>query len=265
MNTTTAVPGQRSHTTAEQDLPLSTTGPVVGVKTTKIYCRTICRPSVRPKPENCVPFPSAEAARAAGYRACKLCRPDDESPPLRKESRTMRRPALIRYAVDFTPLGYAFVGLTERGLCCLYLLDDTNPTPGLARMRADFPGAELVEDRAALGPMLERVRAHLTDGHACDDLPLDLHGTPFQKKVWEALRTIPRGTTRTYGAVAQQLGLPVSAARAVGTACGANPVSVLVPCHRVLRSNGELGGFRWGLERKRALLDQECPQGSLAL
>jgi AraC family transcriptional regulator, regulatory protein of adaptative response / methylated-DNA-[protein]-cysteine methyltransferase len=175
------------------------------------------------------------------------------------------RPKLIRYAVGETALGHAFVALTERGLCLLFLLDDADPAPGLKRLRADFPEAELVEDVSALEPLLKRIRAHFHDGRACNELPLDLHGTPFQLRVWSALRTIPRGGTRTYGALAQQLGLPPGAARAVGAAVGANPVAVLVPCHRVIRANGELGGYRWGPDRKRALLDQECAQQLLAL
>jgi O-6-methylguanine DNA methyltransferase len=258
MNTTTITPTAADVPATSAAPALSQSGPVVGVRTTRIYCRPICRPSVAPKPENCTPFLSAEAAEAAGYRPCKLCRPEEGGAGKTRDGVAKPRPKHIRYAIGPTPIGYAFLALSERGLCVLYFLDEADPAPGLARLRADFPRAELVEDAAAVAPMLERVWAYLEGGDAGDDLPLDLHGTPFQQRVWGALRTIPRGATLTYGAIAKQLGLPMGAARAVGTAIGANPVAVLVPCHRVVRSNGALGGFRWGLDRKRALLEREC-------
>jgi O-6-methylguanine DNA methyltransferase len=155
-----------------------------------------------------------------------------------------------------TPLGYAFVAMTDRGVCALLLLESDDPAPGLERLRDEVPGAVTIEDRAVAGSILARLTAFLTEGDPCSDLALDPPGTPFQRRVWAALRTIPRGETRTYGEVAAQIGSP-SAARAVGAACGANPIGLLVPCHRVVGSGGSLGGYYWGLERKRALLDLE--------
>jgi O-6-methylguanine DNA methyltransferase len=237
------------------------TGPVVGVRTTRIYCRTVCRPGRAPRPENCVPFLNAAAAREAGYRACKQCRPDDAEPPARLRNPAPARPVTIRYGVGPTPVGFAFVAASPRGICALYLLDTPDASPALARLRREFPGASLEADAATADAVIPRVVAHLTRGQPCHDLPLDLHGTPFQLRVWEALRAIPRGQTLTYGALAGALGLAPVAARAVGTACGANPVSLVVPCHRVVRSGGGLGGYYWGLDRKRALLDLERAEG----
>jgi O-6-methylguanine DNA methyltransferase len=203
-----------------------------------------------------VPFLNARAARAAGYRPCKQCRPDDPEPPARLRER-LAGPLTVRYGVGLTPVGFALVAATSRGVCALYLLDTPDASPALDRLRRKFPGATLEADPAAAEAVLPRVVAHLTDGVPCDDLALDLHGTPFQRRVWEALREIPRGRTTTYGALATFLGLPAVAARAVGTACGSNPVSLIVPCHRVLAAGGGLGGYYWGLDRKRALLDLE--------
>jgi O-6-methylguanine DNA methyltransferase len=155
-----------------------------------------------------------------------------------------------------TPLGFAFVATTDRGICGLYLLDSEDAAPALVRLRTEFPGAELIEDCSAVETILSRLRGYLDEGDPCSDLTLDPRGTTFQRRVWEALRGIPRGETRTYGELAARLGSP-GAARAVGAACRANPVSVLIPCHRVVRAGGALGGYYWGLDRKRALLDLE--------
>jgi AraC family transcriptional regulator, regulatory protein of adaptative response / methylated-DNA-[protein]-cysteine methyltransferase len=220
-------------------------GPVVGVRTTRIYCRPVCRPGRAPRRENCVPFLSASVARAAGFRPCKQCRPDAE-----------RAALTIRYGMGETPLGFAFVATTDRGICGLYLIDSEDAAPGLVRLRTEFPDAEIFEDLAAVELILSRLCGYLNAGDPCSDLALDPRGTTFQRRVWEALREIPRGETWTYGELAARLGLP-GAARAVGAACGANPVSVLIPCHRVVRAGGAMGGNYWGLDRKRALLDLE--------
>jgi AraC family transcriptional regulator of adaptative response/methylated-DNA-[protein]-cysteine methyltransferase len=220
-------------------------GPVVGVRTTRIYCRPICRPGRAPRPENCIPFLSAEVAEAAGFRPCKQCRPD-----------VVREVPTIRYGVGLTPLGYAFAATTDRGICALLLLESDDPAPGLERLGREVRGAVWIEDRAAAESILARLTAYLYEGDPCFDLAVDPRGTPFQRRVWEALRTIPRGETRTYGEVAAQIGSP-GAARAVGAACGANPIGLLIPCHRVVGAGGSLGGYYWGLDRKRELLDLE--------
>jgi AraC family transcriptional regulator, regulatory protein of adaptative response / methylated-DNA-[protein]-cysteine methyltransferase len=227
--------------------PSTASIPVVGVRTTRIYCRPDCRPGRDPLPENCIPFLDAPAARAAGFRACKKCRPDE-----------VRAPRIrVGYATGTSPIGEVFVAATKRGLCALYVLTDDDLAPALDRLRDEWPDGDLIEDSEVGATYLPRVLTHLVEGAPCDDVPLDLRGTPFQLRVWEALRAIPHGTTTTYGALAETLGLSASAARAVGTACGANPVSLLVPCHRVVRAGGGLGGYEWGLDRKQTLLDIE--------
>ena len=138
------------------------------------------------------------------------------------------------------------------------MLDDDDPAPSLGRLGAAFTGAEATEDPGSIEPIVARVSALLSDGIPCDDLPLDARGTPFRRRVWDALRAIPRGETRTYGQVAAEIGAE-GAARAVGAACGANPVLLLIPCHRVVAAGGSLGGFASGLPLKRALLDLERP------
>jgi O-6-methylguanine DNA methyltransferase len=152
-------------------------------------------------------------------------------------------------------LGFICAALTDRGICALYLLDADDPAPALARLRADHPATTLVEDQAAVAALLPRVAAYVTEGKDVD-WPLDAPGTTFQKRVWDALRTIPWGETRTYGELARAIGVS-GGARAVGAACGANPISLLVPCHRVVASGGALGGYYWGPDRKRALLEME--------
>lgn len=120
-----------------------------------------------------------------------------------------------------------------------------------------FPGQQAPQRDESLMPALEQTLRHLEDPRTTLDLPLDLTGSVFQRRVWDALRQIPMGETASYLDIARQLGQP-TAFRAVANACGANPLAVIVPCHRVLRQDGSLGGYRWGLERKRQLLDREA-------
>lgn len=163
----------------------------------------------------------------------------------------------IRYGVAESPVGRLFVAESSRGLCGLYLLASDDPTPGLDRVRRDIPGALFDRDDTLAQRLIPRVVSYLVDGRSCDDLPLDLRGTPFQIQVWNALREVPHGSTLTYAELARAVGLPGTAARAVGTACGRNPISLIVPCHRIVASSGGLGGYYWGLELKQALLDLE--------
>jgi O-6-methylguanine DNA methyltransferase len=230
-------------------LPRSHSGPVVGVKTTRIYCRPTCRPGREPRPENCVPFADAAAARAAGFRACKKCRPDDDA-------RATETGVSVRYGVGPSRLGWLFVAETGSGVCGLYLLDDADPSPALVRLLRDVPGAAAERDDAVAERLIPSVEAYVAEG-APFEHPLDQFGTPFQKRVWDGLCAIPWGETTTYGGLAAALGLPAGSARAVGTACGSNPVSLVVPCHRVVRAGGGLGGYGWGLPRKQALLEME--------
>jgi AraC family transcriptional regulator of adaptative response/methylated-DNA-[protein]-cysteine methyltransferase len=123
-------------------------------------------------------------------------------------------------------------------------------------LRAEFPAATIRRDDAALRQPVEKVLNHLTNKEPQLDLPLDIRSTAFQRQVWEQLRAIPYGQTVSYGEVAKALGKP-GAVRAVGRACATNPVALVIPCHRVVREDRSLGGYRWGLERKQKLLEQE--------
>ncbi|HEY3367187.1 MAG TPA: bifunctional DNA-binding transcriptional regulator/O6-methylguanine-DNA methyltransferase Ada [Symbiobacteriaceae bacterium] len=165
------------------------------------------------------------------------------------------RGVAIRYTFGDTGLGRMLLAATPRGVCALRFGD---PEALLAELRAEFPQATLTEEPHALAESVAAVCAYLQGegGQSALDLPLDVTATGFQQKVWNALRTIPRGETRSYKDVAELIGEP-RAVRAVARACAANPVALVVPCHRVVRAGGEPGGYRWGVERKRRLLEQE--------
>lgn len=160
----------------------------------------------------------------------------------------------IAYACGETTLGTAIIAATARGVCAVRFGE---PAELIAELAAEFPHAEIALDAAAVGPYHAWLRNHLATATAATVTPpVDVRGTAFQRQVWSALQAIPRGQRRTYTQVAAAVGRP-AAVRAVANACAANPVAVLVPCHRVVRSDGGLGGYRWGEERKRALLASE--------
>jgi len=160
----------------------------------------------------------------------------------------------IRHATVASPLGRLLVGATERGLCAVRLGNSDAEVE--EALRREFPRATLAADPDALTPWIEDALARI-EGKTPPALPpLDVQATDFQRQVWEALCAIPRGTTRTYGEVAAAVGRP-RAARAVARACATNPVAVVVPCHRVVPAGSALGGYRWGRERKRELLERE--------
>jgi len=164
----------------------------------------------------------------------------------------------IRYCAFASPLGTVLLAATERGLCSVKLGDSAQ---ALARLlREEFSGAELVADEAAMAPLKAGVAAFIRGEKSLARVPLDVRGTVFQRRVWDELRRIPRGETRTYGEIARAIGAP-AAFRAVGSACGANPVALVVPCHRAVRTDGGLGGYAWGIGRKRRLLDIEKGDG----
>ncbi len=165
----------------------------------------------------------------------------------------------VRYALFETALGAALVAATARGVCAVTLGDDGAALEDA--LRADLRAADLARDDAAVGPWAEPVLRALAGAPgdasaALLALPLDVRGTVFQRRVWMLLREIPPGETRTYGEVATRLGQP-TASRAVAQACGANPVALVVPCHRVVGADGDLRGYRWGPDRKRRLLQDE--------
>jgi len=163
--------------------------------------------------------------------------------------------ATIAYTVTSCPLGALMVAGTERGICRVALGDDPSGLDAL--VRDEFPAAEVARDDDALAPVVDEVLRRIAGEEPAVDLPLDVRGTAFQLRVWRELQRIPRGETRTDGALAEAVGAP-GGARAVGQACGSNPVAVVVPCHRVVPAGGGLGGYAWGVEKKRALLDHEA-------
>ncbi len=318
-----------------------------GVRTTGIFCRSGC-PARTPDRRNIVPFRNSGEARAAGFRACKRCAPEDatadsatarlieraatllaaDQPPRLTEvarhvglsrfhfqrvfrrvlgvtpgeylrarrderlrarlraggsvteaiheagfgstSRVYGEPVLgmtpsrvrsggrgerIAFATAACSLGRVLVATSDRGVCAIELGDrDADAEAALA---AHFPHAGRVRDDAALGAALAAVVA-LVDGETPPaDLRLDVRGTAFQRRVWNALSAVGPGRTASYAALARSAGIP-GAAQAAGAACAANRLAVAIPCHRAVRENGEPAGYRWGVARKRALLEREA-------
>jgi AraC family transcriptional regulator of adaptative response/methylated-DNA-[protein]-cysteine methyltransferase len=159
----------------------------------------------------------------------------------------------IHYTTMSTNLGDVVVASTEKGICCVQFLDGGTPEVVLG---AEFPRAMLVRDERPTKEIAEVIRGLASGGSVRIALPVDLRGTLFQQQVWQELRKIPAGTTRSYSEVAEAMGRP-SATRAVARACATNHVAMLVPCHRVVRGDGNLSGYRWGADRKKALLRSE--------
>ncbi|MEO6224225.1 MAG: methylated-DNA--[protein]-cysteine S-methyltransferase [Sphingomicrobium sp.] len=321
-------------------------GRVIGaVKTTGIYCKPSC-PARRPKRENVEFFADSEQARAAGYRPCLRCKPDEigrdreavatavklidqaeEAPKLAdlasavgyaphhfqrlfkrdlgvspaayaRALRSRRVPAAlsgnrrvtdavydagyaspsgfysdakermgmtpsawrdggrgetIRWTTFDSPLGPMLIAATRKGICRLTFDDN------IASLQRLFANADIVEDEAGMRDLVEGALTAIHSPAMAPELPIDVAGTAFQEKVWQELRKIPLGETRSYADIAAAIGNP-GAVRAVGTANGDNHVSVLIPCHRVIRSDGTLGGYGGGLPNKRKLLEAEGHQ-----
>lgn len=320
-------------------------GFVVAVRTTGIYCKPSC-PARHPRRENVSFFADPAAARAAGYRACLRCRPDEEgrdrvavaraialmnaaetapgldqlaaavgyaphhfhrlfkratgvTPAAYARARKAERAAAaltdgatitqaiydagysapsrfyahgaprlgmapsawarggagvtIRWTTAPTSLGPVLVAATDRGICQVAFDADGDT------LRARFPAAEIVPGGESLAELAAEVVALVEHPARDHSLPLDVRGTTFQEAIWQALRTIPPGETRTYAELAALAGRP-GAVRAAGSACGANHVPVLIPCHRVTKADGAIGGYAFGPERKRLLLDRERDQ-----
>ena len=165
----------------------------------------------------------------------------------------------IVYTVVASPLGRLLVATTERGICAVTLGDaDDTLTAALER---EYPAATVERDDRRLQPWVRQILAYLQGQQPHLDLPLDVQATAFQWRVWQALQAIPHGDTRSYGEIAGAIGQP-SAARAVARACATNPVALVIPCHRVVREDGGLGGYRWGTARKEALLALEGETGA---
>jgi AraC family transcriptional regulator of adaptative response/methylated-DNA-[protein]-cysteine methyltransferase len=161
----------------------------------------------------------------------------------------------IRFGIGQCSLGAILVAQSERGVCAISLGDD--PDALLRELQDRFPQAELIGGDAGFEDLVAKVFGFIEAPQFGLDLPLDVRGTAFQQRVWQALREIPPGQTVSYSEIAQRIGAP-KAVRAVAGACAANTLAVAIPCHRVVRSDGELADYRWGVERKRALLEREA-------
>jgi len=163
----------------------------------------------------------------------------------------------IQYGIVASPLGRLLVAVTPRGLCAVRFGESAGELE--RELRAEFHAAEVHRDDTAVRRYLQPLLASLRGERVTLDLPLDVRATAFQKKVWDELKKIPHGETRSYGEVARAIG-DDNAVRAVARACASNPVAVVVPCHRVVRSDGNLAGYRWGVGRKKKLLERERQQ-----
>jgi methylated-DNA-[protein]-cysteine S-methyltransferase len=219
---------------------MKTTTAIGGCRTTKIYCRPGCPPGRRTKPENRVYFKSREEARAKGYRACKVCRPDELFPE-------------TFFLTDYeSPLGPYILVRSRWGVVGLKTKDRVQ----ILLNRWERESITVKYDDACHLELKDQLDAYFAGQLRQFTIPLELRGTPFQRQVWDILQMIPWGETRSYGQIAAELGRP-RAARAVGRAVGTNPVSIVVPCHRVIGSSGSLTGYGGGLDRKTALLQLE--------
>ena len=212
----------------------------IAVRTTGVYCLASC--AGRPLRKNVEFHDTRESTRAAGFRPCLRCKPDQPRETL-------------RWATVATTLGLALVARSDAGLRLVTLGDDRDAL--VCDLERRFRAARLTSDPDGLADDLSAVATEIDGRGAALDLSLDAVGTPLQRQVWAALRAIPAGTTASYAEVARSIGRP-TAARAVAQACGANPLAVITPCHRVVRADGGLSGYRWGVERKRVLLAREA-------
>jgi AraC family transcriptional regulator of adaptative response/methylated-DNA-[protein]-cysteine methyltransferase len=218
------------------------------VSSTGVYCRPSCA-SRRAKPGHVALHRTVEDAQRAGFRPCKRCKPDRPATGARDATGD------IRYAIAQSSLGRVLVATSERGLSAILLGDDDAALEHDLRRR--FSTASVREDAhrvvAIAAQVVDLIESPAT---ARLDLPLDARGTPFQRRVWQVLREINAGSTASYAQIAARIGAPKSA-RAVAQACAANPLAVAIPCHRVVRGDGTLSGYRWGVQRKRVLLQRE--------
>jgi len=194
----------------------------------------------------------ADAVFDAGYGSVSRFYEKPQLGMRASEYRARGKGQRIRFSAFATPLGTVLVAATGKGVCAVKLGPDGVELERL--LAEEFPAAEL--SREPLPEVRSQVLGFIAGQASLARVPLDIRGTVFQRRVWEALRRIPRGETRTYAEIARAIGTP-AAVRAVGSACGANPVALLVPCHRAVRADGGLGGYAWGLATKKRLLDLE--------
>ena len=196
--------------------------------------------------------PVTEALFEAGYGSVSRFYENPQLGMKASEYRARGKGQRIRFACFATPLGTALVATTGKGVCAVKLGSDAAQLE--RQLAEEFPAAERL--REPLQELERKVLAFMAGEASLARVPLDIRGTVFQRRVWEVLRGIPRGATRSYSEIAKAIGAP-AAVRAVGSACAANPVALFVPCHRALRSDGGLGGYAWGLARKQRLLELE--------
>jgi AraC family transcriptional regulator, regulatory protein of adaptative response / methylated-DNA-[protein]-cysteine methyltransferase len=163
--------------------------------------------------------------------------------------------AEMHYTLAPTPFGRILLAATRHGACWIGIHESAAHLE--SELHADYPRAQLIRNDLRAAPLVERVVGTVTGSSSELDLPVDICATPFQLQVWQELCAIPRGMTRSYGAIASRMGLRLTASRAVGHANGANPLAVIIPCHRVIGADGTLTGYRWGVEYKRRLLVHE--------
>jgi AraC family transcriptional regulator of adaptative response/methylated-DNA-[protein]-cysteine methyltransferase len=218
------------------------------VSTTGVYCFPSCAARLA-NPANVRFHETREHAEAAGFRPCKRCKPGAD-----RGAQTRAEAGVLHFTVGASSLGLVLVAHSARGVSAVLLGDDRDELRRDLQRR--FPNVTLVDSEGELDMLGARVVAAIDTPARHVDVPLDLSGTPFQRAVWQALREIPLGSTATYSEIADRIGMPKSA-RAVAQACAANHLAVLVPCHRVVRRDGSLSGYRWGVARKRTLLAQE--------
>jgi len=160
----------------------------------------------------------------------------------------------IRFAIGECELGAILVAMTEQGICAISLGDD--PEPLCRELQDSFPNAQLIGDDAEFDAHVAKVIGFIENPQLGLDLPLDIRGTAFQQRVWQALLKVPPGNTASYSELAEMMGSP-KAVRAVASACAANKIAIAVPCHRIIRTDGSLSNYRWGVERKSNLLERE--------
>lgn len=217
---------------------------VYSVATTGVYCRPSCA-ARRPRPENVRFHATPDDAERAGFRACRRCHPREHT----------AAPQTVRFAIGESTLGLVLVAESDAGVRAVLLGDDAGML--VHDLQSRLPEAMLAVDSSGVQASLDAVVDCIEAPHLSLERPLDLHGTPFQTKVWRELQRIPAGTTVSYAELAKRLGVPGSA-RAIAAACAANALAVVVPCHRVVAADGGISGYRWGVARKRALLQREA-------
>ena len=224
---------------------------IYSVATTGVYCRPSCAARLARR-ENVAFHNTCADAEQAGFRPCKRCRPNQAE---LAEPRAGGARESIRFAVGECSLGGFLVAATDKGVCAILLGDD--PGTLVRDLQDRFPNAHLSGGDGEFEQVVAKIAGFVEAPQLGFDLPLDLRGTAFQQRVWQALRDIPAGETVSYGKVAARIGSP-KAVRAVARACASNVIAVAIPCHRVVRNDGGLSGYRWGVERKLALIEREA-------